>query len=119
MNRSARRVKRESNLGSYIVIPSTRNGCSAKIGVRDLELLVVKFSGRRTVGCTGVGTKTSEKRLPDRYAVCTSDDIEEAVPIPDVNKIVERVQKSVFQKVVVERVVLEGEKLNCWLVQKN
>ena len=44
----------------------------------------MKYSGRRTVGCTGVGTKTSEKRLPDNYAVCTSDDIRDAVSTPDV-----------------------------------
>ena len=46
----------------------------------------MKYSGRCTVGCTGVGTKTSETRLPDRYAVCTSEDIKEAVSIPDVKK---------------------------------
>ena len=49
-----------------------------------LELSVVKYSGGRTVGCTGVGAKTSEKRLPDKYVVCTSDDIRDAVSTPDV-----------------------------------
>ena len=44
----------------------------------------MKYSGRRTVGCTGVGTKTSEERLPVKYAVCTSDDSRDAVSIPDV-----------------------------------
>ena len=65
--------------------PVKRNGLSAKLGVGCLELSAVKYSGRRTVGCTGVGTKTSEKRLPDKYAVCTSDNIKDAVSIPDVN----------------------------------
>ena len=54
-----------------------------KLGVGGLELSVLKNSGRRTVGCTGVGTK-KEKRLPDKYAVCTSDDMRDAVSTPDV-----------------------------------
>ena len=36
------------------------------------------------VGCTGIGTKPSENRLPDKYAIWTSDDIEDAVSIQDV-----------------------------------
>ena len=55
------------------------------LGVGGLELSAEKYSGRRTVDCQGVGTKTSEKRLPDKYAVCTSDDIKDAVSTPDVN----------------------------------
>ena len=46
----------------------------------------MKYSGRRTIGCTGVGTKTSEKRFPERGAACTSEDIRETVSIPDVKQ---------------------------------
>ena len=33
---------------------------------------------------TGVGMRTSEKRFPERYAVCTSEESNEAVSTPEV-----------------------------------
>ena len=56
----------------------------SKVGSRRSRVISSEIFWRRTVGCTGVGIKTSEKRSPDKYAVCTSDDIKDAQSIPDV-----------------------------------
>ena len=79
---------------------------------------LLKISGSLTLEATKVGSRTSEKRLPERHAVCTSEESNEAVSILDVkDDCGTSSEECVAQNKV--RVVSQDVKQNCFREPKN